>query len=397
MSEVPHPELIKKRIVLHFPGFEGLDASKHRQRYDRSLQKAAGLWGFSATAGAFGEEGQRSSFDVEARGEDWQTNSRIQVLDHSEIVEHLRKRPLLRRLLNGYCAAGVVILQGGALGYFRHAWRFGLFFLFPFLVIALALLATVSLASYPLWLGLPIWHFAIALPLAYLFMFRIFLPWADGFHVLHLLSDWELAVAVARLKEPYLLDWMERAKTSARSALGEPADEYVISSHSMGSSMAAHVMGALLEEAPDLFAGKRVVFMTLGGAIPQCSLLSSASLLRDRVGRIARTQAVSWLDIHCLTDVIHFYKCRVVAVCGHKDAPQARLVFIRIKRMLTAERYRKIRRDFLRVHRQYVLDSDIRSPFDFALVTAGPLPAERFANLPERVWSQSLRLDGHMG
>jgi hypothetical protein len=390
VPEIHPSKTIRKRVVLHFPGFEGLDAGQHRERYDRSLRKAASLWQFSGTVSPLVQDADGGHFDVDAHGDGWQASSRIHVLDHSGIVEHLRARPLYQRLLQGYRSAAIVVLEGGAYGYFRHAWRFGLFFVFPFLIIASALFASLAIGTYPLWLGAPAWHFAICLPVAYLFFFKIFLPWADGFHVLHLLSDWELAVAVARLKKPYLLDWMGHASAAAKAALTEEADEYVISSHSMGSSMAAHVLGSILEETPDLLAGKQVVFLTLGGAIPQCSLLRSASRLRARVGHIARAEPISWLDIHCLTDVIHFYKCRVVALCGHEAAPQARLVFIRIKRMLTAARYRKIRRDFLRVHRQYVLDSDLQSPFDFALLTAGPLPASRFADLPETVWSQTL-------
>ncbi|MDI6835252.1 MAG: hypothetical protein QMD99_06010, partial [Rhizobiaceae bacterium] len=69
-----------------------------------------------------------------------------------------------------------------------------------------------------------------------------------------------------------------------------------------------------------------------------------------------------------------------VALAGHPDAPQAKIAFVRIKHMLSAERYRRIKRDLLRVHRQYVLDSDRRASFDFSLMTAGPLPAVSFAN-----------------
>ncbi len=47
--------------------------------------------------------------------------------------------------------------------------------------------------------------------------------------------------------------WVEACAISARQALDEPADEYVISSHSMGSSVAAHVIGLLLEREPELF------------------------------------------------------------------------------------------------------------------------------------------------
>ncbi len=68
---------------------------------------------------------------------------------------------------------------------------------------------------------------------------------------------------------------------------------------------------------------------------------------------------IHWLDVQCLTDAIHFYKVPVVAVCGHADLRPAKMVFIRVKQMLTVEHYRKIKKDFLRVHRQYVLGPDL--------------------------------------
>jgi hypothetical protein len=147
--------------------------------------------------------------------------------------------------------------------------------------------------------------------------------------------------------------------------------------------MATHVIGLLLEREPDLFRGKRVVFVTLGGAILQCSLLRSGKALRARVGQIARARDIVWFEVQCLTDVVNFYKCSVTTLAGHRDAPRPTLIFLRIRNMLTAERYRKIKLDFLRVHRQYVLGSDRRSNFDFGLMTAGPLPAASFGQLAD--------------
>ena len=36
--------MIHNRIVLHFPGFEPLDAEAHRQRYTRSAVQASAVW-----------------------------------------------------------------------------------------------------------------------------------------------------------------------------------------------------------------------------------------------------------------------------------------------------------------------------------------------------------------
>ncbi|MBW9080743.1 hypothetical protein JNB84_22535 [Rhizobium pusense] len=373
-------EHVRKRIVLHFPGFEPLNAEKHRGRYERSLARAADLWGFKALAGPLNCRAVGGYFDVSSEGAGWQTWSRIHIFDHNDIVERLNSRTLLRRLSGGFRSALHVVLEGGAGGYFKQAWRFGLFFLFPFLLVFLAAVASLAVAAYPFWLGFDVWHFPLSLTIAYLVFFRIFLPWSGRLYVLHLFSDWEMALHVARLDDHALLDWLERCAENTWLILHQDADEFVISSHSMGSSVVVHVIGMLLERQPDLLRDKQVQFVTLGGAVLQCALLRCAKDLRARVGIIARTSEISWVDVQCLTDVISFYKTKVVSLCGHPALPQARIIFIRIKKMLSPERYRRIKWDLLRVHRQYVLDADHQTPFDFFLLTAGPRPARSFGN-----------------
>lgn len=370
---------VTKRVVLHFPGFEPLDAQAHRARYERSAKQSAAVWNYNISTGELAQKGGACSFTVDAQGADWRTQSSIHILDHDDLVGTLRNKSFFLRLAHGFLSAARVALDGGMAGYFRHAWRFGLFFIFPFLLMALGLLISLSVAMLPYGLALSAWHFLWSVPAAIAFFTRIFLPLAERLHTLHLFADWELAVAFARMDRADFNQWLDRCAEAARAALSEEAEEYVISSHSMGSNVAAHVIGMLMEREPELFKGKRIVFATLGGAILQCALLRPAAILRSRVGLIASCKEIFWLDVHCLTDAIHFYKAPVVALTGHADAPQAKIVFIRIRQMLTSERYRKIKRDFLRVHRQYILGPDLRAPFDFTLLTAGPLPAASFA------------------
>jgi len=384
---------IKKRVVLHFPGFEPLNAAAHRARYERSARQSADVWGFSTSVGELKNFGRAPYFDVDATAADWSTQSRIHVVDHNDLVATLNGRPFFTRLMQGYLAASKVAMSGGMVGYFRHAWRFGLFFIFPFLLMLAGLLISLLIAFTPFLFGLPAWSHIGSIALAVAFFIYVFLPQAEKLHTLHLFSDWEMAVAMAGLNELGAEQWLEASAISVRQALDEPGvDEFVISSHSMGSSVAAHVVGLLLEREPDLFQGKRVVFTTLGSAILQCALMRPASVLRSRVGLIARCKEIFWLDVHCLTDAIHFYKAKTAAVCGHPDATQASILLIRFKQMLTAKHYAKIKRDFLRVHRQYVLGPDVKAFFDFTLMTAGPLPASDFAEfsfkkLPELTFS----------
>ncbi|OWV90771.1 hypothetical protein ATY78_16960 [Rhizobium sp. R635] len=380
-------KLIEKRVVLHFPGFEPLDGAAHRARYERSARQSAAVWGYSIETGTPEAGSDPLSFEVmtsEAIGggsdsHSWQTKSRIHMVEHDVLVRRLRSRSTVSRIIAGFRSCVEIMLEGGMRGYFRHAWRFGLFFLFPFLLTALAIALTAQIALLPYGLGFPAWHMLWSGSLALCFFIFAFLPFSERFHTLHLFADWEMAVALGRMDQAEFNDWLEGRAVAVRKALMEEADEYVISSHSMGSSVAAHVIGILLEREPEIFKGKRVVFATLGSAVLQCALLSSAKLLRARVGLIARCPEISWLDVQCLTDSINFYKVPVVAVCGHADAPPAKILLIRVKQMLTGEHYRKIRKDQLRVHRQYVLGPDMKSSFDFTLLTAGPMPASVFA------------------
>ncbi|TXH85059.1 MAG: hypothetical protein E6Q77_01240 [Rhizobium sp.] len=373
-------DTIEKRVVLHFPGFEPLDAAAHRARYERSARQSGGAWGFSAYIDELKNFGRAPYFDVAATAENWHTQSRIHIVDHNDLVAILNGRPFFTRLMQGYRAAAKVAVTGGMVGYFRHAWRFGLFFVFPFLLMLAGLLISLSIAFAPVLLGLPAWSHIGSIAAAVAFFVYVFLPQAERLHTLHLFSDWEMAVAMADLNGLGAEQWLEASAISVRQALDEPGvDEFVISSHSMGSSVATHVVGLLLEREPELLQGKRVVFTTLGSAILQCALMRPATVLRSRVGLIARCRDIFWLDVHCLTDAIHFYKTKVAAVCGHEDTRQASILFVRFKQMLSAKHYKKIKRDFLRVHRQYVLGPDVKAFFDFTLMTAGPLPASHFA------------------
>ncbi|MET0747750.1 MAG: hypothetical protein ABWY49_06140 [Rhizobium sp.] len=369
---------VHKRVVLHFPGFEPLDAAAHRARYGRSARQSSAVWGYTADVGDLQSLGTAPFFDVRGRGVTWATESRVHIVDHNDLVAMLNGRSLPTRLASGYLAALRVAVGGGMMGYFRHAWRFGLFFIVPFLLVFAGALLSLLIALAPHDAGLSVWSLVASVPLAVLFFLFVFLPLAERLHTLHLFSDWEMAVAMAGLNGLNATAWIDRCAASVRAALNEPADEYLISSHSMGSSVAAHVIGLLLEREPGLFDGKRVVFATLGSAILQCAFLRSAKVLRSRVGLIADCPQIAWIDVQCLTDAIHFYKAEVVALCGHLASPQATIMRIRFKTMLSDVHYKKIRGDFLRVHRQYVLGPDLKSTFDFTLMTAGPLPASDF-------------------
>jgi hypothetical protein len=377
---------ISRRVVVHFPGFEKMNAQAHYSRFKRSVHSSTKVWNYSAEISPLADDAARPQFTVSSAVAGQETFTSIYLCDHNALVEKFSDKPVLRRILSGFCSAVLVVLYGGAAGYFRHAWRFGVFFLFPYLLMSFGLSASLLFASSPFWLDLPPLHYAWSVPLAWIFFRWGFVPFSERYFTLHLFADWQLAVSAARMNDPDLSRWLEECSRCLADALAEPADEYVISSHSMGSTLSVHALGMVLENDPMVLAGKKVVFLTLGGAILQSALLRPAETLRARVGIIARAREVSFVEVHCLTDIIHFYRCRVVALCGHPHVVQARRIYIRVKALLEPERYRRIKRDFLRVHRQYVLHADRRGSFDFSLSVIGPFPAHSTDDFATRDW-----------
>jgi hypothetical protein len=114
------------------------------------------------------------------------------------------------------------------MGYFRHAWRFGLFFLFPFLLMTSLAAVCALTALLPALLSLEPLNYAWSLPCALALLKFVLPPVLTRFHTLHLFADWTLAVSIARLDNPEVNGWLESCRENAREALKEVAYEFVI-------------------------------------------------------------------------------------------------------------------------------------------------------------------------
>jgi hypothetical protein len=370
---------VQSRLVFYFPGFDPLDASAHHRRYERSAAQSGKTWDIAYSVGPVVETDAGSRMQVEAKDGDWVTQSTIFIHDHNALISELRSTSVWRQIVLGFRAGASIIKEGAAFRYFQHAWRFGLFFLFPFLLITAGLLIAAAIAAAPLYFGISAFFCLLSLPLAALFFAKGVMPFSDRFHTLHLFADWRFALSVGR-NDAFARNWIEKTAHLVLKGLEEPAEEVLIVSHSMGASLALAVMGRVLELKPDAFDGRDTSFVTLGGAALQCAFLSSATPLRDSIGKVARHDEVNWFDIQCVSDPIHLYKCHTAKLSGFADAEKPKIVKIKFKHALSPERYKKNKLNFLRMHRQYVLGSDQKSSFDFTLMTAGPFPSATFSD-----------------
>ncbi len=368
-----------KRQHIHFPGFEPLTSAQHHRRFLKGSEKASDVWGSNFLVSEF-EEG-KDSFSISASGKDWEATTNTLIVEISEHIAAYEKKSLIFRLLHGYHAFFDILFNGGLFGYFKYAWRFGFFAIVPFLLIGIGLFGIyyfTQLLSFGELLNM-LW----ALPLSVAAFVYLYLPLCNRLHTVLLFADWEFTMAMVRLNKPQINAWLETMQDAVKQHIDQECDEILITTHSMGGSTGVHIIGALLDKYPDLFEGKTVVFSQLGGCLLQSALPRPAKTLRHRLGLIARNPSVEWLEVQCITDVVSFYKTNPVEIFGF-DTPDKPIhkSFLRFKHQLKKSNYKRIKKDLLRMHRQYVLSSEKIYKFDFIPFVTGPFTgAERLRRL----------------
>jgi hypothetical protein len=70
-------DLVRRRVVVHFPGFERMDAQAHHRRFKRSAERSAEIWGFSTDIDPLHEEQGAPHFTVVHETRNWRTTSVI--------------------------------------------------------------------------------------------------------------------------------------------------------------------------------------------------------------------------------------------------------------------------------------------------------------------------------
>ena len=83
-----------------------------------------------------------------------------------------------------------------------------------------------------------------------------------------------------------------------------------------------------------------------------------------------------WLDVQSLTDILNFYDSDPAKLLTGRSGPAQVTTKVRFRNQLGEATYRAIRRDFFRVHRQFVFGVERRSSYSYHAILCGP---ERFA------------------
>lgn len=367
MSPPTPPPPVRRRLVLHVPGYEPLTAAEQQRRLSRTLDRCAATWGLRAGTGAgtAAPDGAVLAFPARLAGPDWATEAEIRILAWDDLIARDLAVPLPARILRGGMALAR-LLADGTIGRYRAAhWRYLLFVALPVAMLLGAVLAgllagMVAGGSAGLALG-------VALALALVVM-------ADRrLHLGHLFADWVFARDLARGTRPDLAARIARfAAEIAEARRRRDVDEVVLIGHSLGMVLLAEALAAALEqEAGPPRPAPRLALVGLGSSLLKVALMPEADRLRRAVARIAAAPGLAWLEFSSRRDLVSFHRADPVAVLG-LPGTGPRMERIHPRAMLDDAAWRRVRRSVLRAHRIYVTGNGRRYFYDWGLIACGP-------------------------
>jgi hypothetical protein len=374
------PRLVEKRRVVHISGFEPIGPEGLDRRMKSGLRRFGELWSASAVSAPpmASKDGRAVVWDVEAKGPNWQTETRYTVLRWDDQMAPYVGQPWAKRVLSGYKAL-VEFARTGTIGrYFRANVRYGLFVIYPlltlvgFLLLAIGVGVVVGLSAVPL---APVLGLVGGLA-TFLVLLRFL---GSYFYLDFALADWAFAADLARRDIPGLEDCLQRFAGEVREAMRDPdADEVLLSGVSLGAVMLVEALARAYSSDPELagVAGK-AAFLTVGSSILKIGLHPAATGLRRDVERIGNEGSLLWVEYQAKVDPINFYKTDPVADLGMQATGRPVVKQIRIRDMMSAEGYRKAQRSSLLLHRQFVMPNARRYFYDFYQIGFGPLPLAR--------------------
>lgn len=379
------PDIVTRRCVFFFGGYEHVPAAIQYRRLARELGRFATTWSLAAEAGTptGNAEGGILRWTIDARGPNWRVATDFVYCAWDDLIAADFARPDPMAVPLGIAALLDAILTGTAFRYFRNNWRYGLFFAYPVVLVAVAAVLAWAAASMPAWFGLPVpWY--VQAPLAVLAFWGLVRWPGDRLHLRYMLNDWTFAAGVARDLRP---DYRRRIETFVRAievaAAGREADEILVVGHSLGAVLAIESLAGALRHRPDLIdVAPPVTLMTVGSSLLKVGLHPRAGRLREHTRALLATPGIAWLDCTALVDVLNFYRAdpdRALRL-GTGRSPVMRTV--KLRAMLSAASHARFKRNFLRMHRQFVMGNEQRYHYDFFMSCCGPMPtAERVENI----------------
>lgn len=392
--------MIKKRAVFFVGGFDPKSSTAFFDRMDREIARFEALWGVDVSH----QESDEISKDVTCtryrasggEAEDrWVSETDFHFVSLEDIVLQEFAKAFLVRFWRYLVTFFDYVISGTAFSIIRHGWRFSLYFFYPAVMIAISVIISWLLAGLIAQSGIQLAR--LAAPLVFLVGVFIFaqLLW-KRYSVLHLMDLWSFSRDYLRNKNDAIDAKLNGlADLVALAARSGTYDEIIMVGHSTGGALILGAAAKAHQRHAD-FAGSsaHVTVLTVGSTALKVGLHPAAEWYRAQLGELFSRTDTGWVEYQCLTDVINFFRtnpARLMGIDGRMNHPM-QIGEIRIKHMIDKQTYARIRRNFFRVHYQFVFGNTEKYHYDFPAICFGPAGLQERAQSP-RLFKQSLVTD----
>ena len=372
----PTTQTIKKRRVFYIPGYDPFPPRRYRELYRKEGAAQGAISGYHLELSAKETSGQAFGWHVQGRMDGLVTETDIEVLVWSDIVQDSMQQGILATYGLLIRTAWTYISTGALFRLMRLRKGPVIAALYPvvFLLVQLLIALLAAFGIYrligiwlPWWAGLA--GFAIV---------PVLLGWfkrQDGrFFAYYLMHDYAYSASTRGSNPPELEARISEFVALISGAMSEPdVDEVLVVGHSSGAHLAVSVLADMIDEgiAP---GGPKLAFLSLGQVVPMVSFLPEAKRLRRDLQSLSQSDALFWLDVTAPGDGCAFALCDPVSVSGvAQDAKRWPIVIsAAFTQTLSRARWQELRWRFFRLHFQYLCAFDRPGDYDYFQITAGP-------------------------
>ncbi|MCP4383498.1 MAG: hypothetical protein GY798_19125 [Hyphomicrobiales bacterium] len=379
---------VSTRRVVHISGFEPVSPSRLERRMDSGLRHFAPVWGADSIVAPaeVSADGRSMTWTATTSGANWTTKCRYSILRWDDLMAPYVERSWLGRILHGYKALGEFVFTGTMRRYFKANLRYGLFAIYPLLLLVGFLLLAIAAATVAVAVGVP--YSALVGPIIGVVIFVLLLRFLGGYFFLDFaLADWAFAADLCRRDVSGLDGILDQFADEVVDAMRDPeADEVLLSGVSLGAVMMVEALARAFARTPGLDKdARRTALLTVGSSIMKIGLHPAAAELRRVVHRIGAERSLLWAEYQAKVDPINFYRTDPVADLGNPKTGSPVVTMIHIRKMMSEEGYRRAQRSSLHLHRQFVKPNAKRYFYDFYHIGFGPLRLADRLNLNNKV------------
>ncbi len=358
-------------------GYEPKSADAFFKRTGREYARFGETWGLQTNIGltTVSDDGHIATAEIETAGAGWQVSTTFNFLIWNELVLEDFSRPVLVRLLRYFITFWDYVLSGSMFSFIRANWRFALYFLFPAVMLVIIITVSALTVLYFKSTELP-GNPASSLILGIVLLGLLW--WRFHKHLLHLMDLWSFSRYYLRDNRPDADARITRyAEAIVVAVKSNKFDEIVLIGHSTGGALILDIAATTLAINPQFADGNcRISILTIGSTALKIGLHPSAHTFRSKVQTLVDHSRIDWAEYQCRTDVINFYKTDPVGEMGlvnnrTDEFPIVRRV--RIRDMLEPEVYARVKRNFFRVHYQFIMANTKAYYYDFFMFCCAPV------------------------